>query len=173
MLILLLHVAVVDMTSVPKQAPNPTLLPGWSSWSEWSDCNTSSALSTNTQTRSRSCRLDRGMGDALLSIEPCLLLEQAGGDLEVRDCENMSTVTILSSRVLEEGEIVSNDISVDMTVQPPATSSSSSVDIFEGNTVTMQTTILKRTTEHLHVGGDNTTLINSSRSSSTMPVMGE
>jgi hypothetical protein len=117
--------------------------------------------------------LDRGVGDMLLNIEPCLLLEQAGGDLEVRDCENMSTVTVLSSRVLEEGEVVSNDISVDMTVQPPATTSSSSVDIIEGNTVTMQTTVLKRTTEHLHVVGDNTTLINSSRSSSTIPVMGE
>jgi hypothetical protein len=113
------------------------------------------------------------VGDVLSNIEPCLLLEEAGGDLEVRDCDNMSTVTVLSSRVLEEGEVVSNDISVDMTVQPPATSSSSSVDIIEGNTVTLQTTVLKRTTEHLHVSEDNTTSMNSSRSSSTLPVMGK
>jgi hypothetical protein len=98
------------------------------------------------------------------------LLEQAGGDLEVRDCENMSTVTFLSSRVLEEGEIVSNDISEDMTVQPTAVSSSSSMQTIEGNTVTMQTTILKRTTERLDA---NTTQINSSRSGPEIPVMGE
>lgn len=109
----------------------------------------------------------------LSSIEPCLLLEQAGGDLEVRDCENMSTVTFLSSRVLEEGEIVSNDISVDMTVQPTAVSSSSSMETTEGNTATMQTTILKRTTERLESVGNNTTLVKTSRSTPEIPVMGE
>jgi hypothetical protein len=117
--------------------------------------------------------LDRGAGAELLSIEPCLLLEQAGGDLEVRDCENTSTVTVLSSRVFEEGEIVSNDISVDKVVQPTALSSSSSVDTIEVNTVTMRTTILKRTTEHLLVLGDNETLVNANRSSSAIPVRGE
>jgi hypothetical protein len=117
--------------------------------------------------------LDTGEGALLTSIEPCLLLEQAGGDLEVRDCENMSTVTFLSSRVFEEGEIVSNDISVDITVQPTAVSSSSSIETTEGNIATMQTTILKRTTERLDAVGDNTTLVNSSRSSPEIPIMGE
>lgn len=123
--------------------------------------------------RSRSCRLDTGEGAVLSSIEPCLLLEQAGGDLEVRDCENTSTATFLSSRVLEEDEIVSNDISVDMTVQPSAVSSSSSMETTEGNMATMQTTILKRTTEHLDSVGDNITPVNSSRSGPEIPVMGE
>jgi hypothetical protein len=117
--------------------------------------------------------LDTGEGAVLSSIEPCLLLEQAGGDLEVRDCENMSTVTFLSSKVLEEGEIVSNDISVDMTVQPTAVFSSSSMEAIEGNTATMQTTMLKRTTERLDAVGDNTTQVNLSRSSPEIPVMGE
>jgi hypothetical protein len=117
--------------------------------------------------------LNRGEGAVLTSIEPCLLLEQAGGDLEVRDCEKMSTVTFLSSRVFEEGEIVSNDISVDMTVQPTAMSSSSSIETTEGNIATMQTTILKRTTERLEAVGDNTALVNSNRSSPEIPIMGE
>jgi hypothetical protein len=101
------------------------------------------------------------------------LLEQAGGDLEVRDCDNISTVTFLASRVFEEGEIVSNDISVDETVQSTAVSSTSSMETIVGNTATMQTTILKRTTEHLYAAGGNVTLVNSSGSSSDIPVMGE
>ncbi|XP_069704158.1 uncharacterized protein [Periplaneta americana] len=173
-------VAVVETASVPEQTPDPALLPGWSSWSSWSACNSSSpssSLSINTQIRTRSCRLDRGAGAELSNIEPCLLLEQAGGDMEVRDCEangglNTNTVTVLSSRVLEEGEVVSNDIGVvDTTVQPTATSSSSSVETIEGNTVTMQSTVLKRTTENLRVVGDNTTLLNTSKNNPAIPVM--
>jgi hypothetical protein len=99
-----------------------------------------------------------------------LLLEQAGGDLEVRDCESMNTVTVLSSRVLEEGEVVSNDISEDTTVQPIAMSSSSSIETIEGNAVTLHTTMLKRTTEHRYVLADNATLANGARNN---PVMGE
>jgi hypothetical protein len=123
--------------------------------------------------RSRSCYLGSGEGAVLSSIEPCLLLEQAGGDLEVRDCENVSTVTFLASRVLEEGEIVSNDISVDETVQPTAMSSSSSVETTVWNTATIQTTILKRTTEDFYAVGGNMTLATSSRNSPDIPVMGE
>ncbi|KAJ4440436.1 hypothetical protein ANN_08577 [Periplaneta americana] len=172
--------SVVETASVPEQTPDPALLPGWSSWSSWSACNSSSpssSLSINTQIRTRSCRLDRGAGAELSNIEPCLLLEQAGGDMEVRDCEangglNTNTVTVLSSRVLEEGEVVSNDIGVvDTTVQPTATSSSSSVETIEGNTVTMQSTVLKRTTENLRVVGDNTTLLNTSKNNPAIPVM--
>ncbi|PNF25015.1 hypothetical protein B7P43_G07967 [Cryptotermes secundus] len=160
-------VAVMDTTALPEQKPDVALLPGWSSWSAWSECNTFTAASTRTQMRSRSCRLDTGEGAVLSSIEPCLLLEQAGGDLEVRDCENASTVTFLSSRVLEEGEIVSNDIGVDMAVEPAAGSSSSSMETIEGNTATMQTT------ERLESVADNTTLVNSSRRGPEIPVMGE
>jgi hypothetical protein len=117
--------------------------------------------------------LDRGAGVVLSSIEPCLLLEQAGGDLEVRDCESMNTVTVLSSRVLEEGEVVSNDISVDTTVQPTATSGSSNIETLEENTVTLHTTMLKRTTEHRYVLLDNTTLADEGRNNPVLSVMGE
>ena len=120
----------------------------------------------NTQIRSRLCRLDRGAGAILSSIEPCLLLEQAGGDLEVRDCESMNSVTVLSSRVLEEDEVFSNDISMDATVQ--STASSSSIETIEGNTVTLHTTMLKRTTEHLNGLADNTTLANGGRNNTVM-----
>lgn len=159
-------VAVVDTTSISTQTPNSVLLPGWSSWSAWSDCNVAMSVSVNTQIRSRLCRLDRGAGAILSSIEPCLLLEQAGGDLEVRDCESMNSVTVLSSRVLEEDEVFSNDISMDATVQ--STASSSSIETIEGNTVTLHTTMLKRTTEHLNGLADNTTLANGGRNNTVM-----
>ena len=159
---------MMDTTSISTQTSNSVLLPGWSSWSAWSDCSVATAVSVNMQIRSRTCRLDRGAGAILSSIEPCLLLEQAGGDLEVRDCESMSTVTVLSSRVLEEGEVFSNDISTDTTVQ--STASSSSIETSEENTVTLHTTMLKRTTEHHYLLADNTTLTNGGRNN---PVMGE
>lgn len=159
-------VAVMDTTSISTQTPNPVVLPGWSSWSAWSDCNVATTVSVNTQIRSRSCRLDRGAGAILSSIEPCLLLEQAGGDLEVRDCESMNTVTVLSSRVLEEDEVFSNDISMDTTIQ--STASSSSTETIEGNTVTLHTTMLKRTTEHHYVLANNTSPANGGRNNAVM-----
>jgi len=167
LILILLHiVAVVDTTPVSTQTPNPVLLPGWSSWSAWSDCSVATTVSVNTQTRSRSCRLDRGAGAILSSIEPCLLLEEAGGDLEVRDCESMNTVKMLSSRVLEEDENFSSDISMDTTIQ--STASSSSIEAIEGNTVTLHATMLKRTTEHHYVLADNTTLSNGGRNNAVM-----
>jgi hypothetical protein len=96
-----------------------------------------------------------------------LLLEQAGGDLEVRDCESMNTVTVLSSRVLEEDEVFPSDTSRDATVQ--STAISSSIENIEGNTVTLHTTMLKRTTEHHYVLADNMTLANGRNNT----VMGE
>jgi len=159
-------VAMVDTTSISTRTPNPVLLPGWSSWSAWSDCNVAATVSANTQIRSRSCRLERGAGAILSSVEPCLLLEQAGGDLEVRDCESMNSVTVLSSRVLEEDEVFSNDIRMDATIQSKA--SSSSIETTEGNTVTLHTTMLKRTTEHHYVLADNTTLANGGRSNAVV-----
>jgi len=156
---------MVDTTSISTHTPNALLLPGWSSWSAWSDCNVATTVSVNTQVRSRSCRLDRGAGAILSSVEPCLLLEQAGGDLEVRDCESMNTVTVLSSRVLED-EVSSNDISMDATIH--STASSSIIETTEGDTVTLHTTMLKRTTEHHYVLADNTTLANGGRNNAVM-----
>jgi len=157
---------VVDTTSISTKTPNPVLLPGWSSWSAWSDCSVATTVSVNTQIRSRSCRLDRGAGAIISSIEPCLLLEQAGGDLEVRDCENMNTVTVMSSRVLEEDEVFSSDITMDAAIQ--STASSSSIETIEGNMATLHTTMLKRTTEHHYVLADNTTLANGGKNSTVM-----
>jgi len=152
---------MVDTTSISTQTPNAVLLPGWSSWSAWSDCSVATTVSMNTQIRSRSCRLDRGAGAILSSVEPCLLLEQSGGDLEVRDCESMNTVTVLSSRLLED-EVFSNDISIH------STASSFSIETTEGDTVTLHTTMLKRTMEDHHVLADNTTLANGGRNDAVM-----
>jgi hypothetical protein len=78
----------------------------------------------------------------------------------------MNTVTVLSSRVLEENEVFSNDISMDTTIQ--STASSSSIEATEGNTVTLHTTMLKRTTEHHYVLADNTTLASGGRNNAVM-----
>ncbi|XP_068085529.1 uncharacterized protein [Anabrus simplex] len=86
-------VALLDDTvPVSNVTPSSSLQPGWSAWSDWSDCNITSpggrAVVGYTQSRTRLCRLDQGRGSALSSIEPCLLLEAGGGDLEVRDCDH-------------------------------------------------------------------------------------
>jgi hypothetical protein len=95
-----------------------------------------------------------------------LLLEHAGGDLEVRDCESMNTLTVMSSRVLEEDEVFSNDITMDAAIQ--STASSSSIETIEENMATLHTTMLKRTTEHHYVLADNTTLANGGKNSTVM-----
>jgi len=78
----------------------------------------------------------------------------------------MNTVTVLSSRVLEEDEVFSNDISMDTTIQ--STASSSSTETIEGNTVTLHTTMLKRTTEHHYVLANNTSPANGGRNNAVM-----
>jgi hypothetical protein len=78
----------------------------------------------------------------------------------------MNTVTVLSSRVLEEDEVFPSDISMDATVQ--STASSSSAETIKGNTVTLHTTMLKRTTEHHYVPADNMTLANGGRNNTVM-----
>ena len=45
-----------------------------------------------------------GSGVELTSIEPCLLLDHPGGDLEVRDCQHNNSVA--SSRMLEEDDSI-------------------------------------------------------------------
>ncbi|KAJ9590694.1 hypothetical protein L9F63_016210, partial [Diploptera punctata] len=105
-------VAIVGTESTSTEPPDPALIPGWSAWSSWSHCT------SNTQMRTRMCRLNMGSGPQLTSIEPCLLLEHAGGDMEVRDCQHNESVA--SSQMFEE----------DTT-----------------STATLQPTILKRTTD--------------------------
>ncbi|PSN40826.1 hypothetical protein C0J52_15303 [Blattella germanica] len=119
--------AEVDTAST-EQPLDPALQPGWSSWSAWSGCD------SGTQTRTRLCRLNEGTGVVLESIEPCLLLEQPGGDLEVRDCQQsvVGATTVMSSSVLDSFSASSDD------------------ETLEGNSVTAQSTIFRRTTENLH-----------------------
>ena len=62
---------------------------GWGEWSSWSSCNPCSPQ--YDQIRTRRCRLDRGKGVLLSSIEWCLLASHNGqrspNDMETRPCQ--------------------------------------------------------------------------------------